>query len=683
MRVENVRSVFVRPIEGRESLSKAEIAKGLSSKDLREKEKALNQLVVNLINDAYYEQNIMTIINHILPYQSKSATLKKLVLVYWEVIKKRKHDGVLLDEFLLVCNNLRNDLNHANEFVVGMTLKLIGRIAVREIIDSLLPPVLENGLKHVEAFVRRNAVECLFELYRKFGEDVVHGIDERMLEILGRESDTNTKRNALMLLFKVNPAAAVSYCQRTVDNEGIEGFGDIIQLVVVRNLFELCKRDAAGKQKYLRLILEFINSPFSPVLFEIGNSIAEFSANATVISAAVHQLLKILQDIPDVSIKLVILQKLFYLRGLSGKYIEGAVPECLKLLETENTEVRIKALKLVQSYINQSNVDEFLLKLRKLSQTTNDPGINERLNDKLRKNVFRALITVVRNRMASKYEFKEEAFKDLFVSLIESEQKNHQNVALVKSFLEITFAARETFKTDFTKLAINSFLNVQNSEILSTLFTLVSQEMETEKQAEDLLDKFTDLSDALKETVKRASAKQEAAPVEVKKVQTVKTVIKEDGSYGTEIVEEVTGPAQATLEFSKYKFLIAMLTGNSVFLINFFRNVTGLIRLLNRESRKGRSLIAKFCQAAFLLYSLKQREANKEEFVFTELNQLVKEMLSESTAVQRIAKPKLSVASVKTTDLGTPADKPSVQFDQPLSFRVLKYANQQQNPCRL
>ena len=173
MKTENVKSLYVRPIEGREFPSKADIIKGISSKDIREKEKSFNHLIINIINDCYYEQSIMLIINHILPFQSKSVMLKKLALIYWEIIQKRKHNGVVLDEFLLVCNNLRNDLNHANEFIVGATLKLIGRIAIREIIDSLLIPIYDNCLKHVEAFVRRNAVECLFELYLKFGEEII------------------------------------------------------------------------------------------------------------------------------------------------------------------------------------------------------------------------------------------------------------------------------------------------------------------------------------------------------------------------------------------------------------------------------------------------------------------------------------------------------------------------------
>lgn len=682
MKIENVKSVFVRLPEGREVPSKADILKNLASKDLKEKERALNFLIVNIINDVYYEQNIMAIINHVLPFQSKSVALKKLVLVYWEVIQKRRHNGVVLDEFLLVCNNLRNDLNHANEFVVGATLKLIGRIAIPEIIDSLLVPIYENGLRHIEPFVRRNAVECLFDLYLKFGEEVVHDLDEKMLEILAKESDTNTKRNALMLLFRVNPSAAVDYVSRALAAEGLESFSDIIQLVVVKNLFELCKKDPASKSKYLRLVLEFLASPFNSVQFEIANSVADFSASPNVIAACVHQLIRILQEIPDVSIKLIILQKLFFFKSLSAKYLDAAVPELLKLLETENTEVRIKTLKLVQNYITQGNIDDFLRRLKLLLQAAGDPSVNEKLNERLKKNLLKALIGLVRHRMNGKFEFKEDTFRDLFLFLIESDPKQPANVALLKTFLEMAFAARATFKTDLIRLSIQNFLGVQNPEVFSTLFTLVAQEVEGERQSEELLAVFGELGAALAEVARKTAGGPKEA-TEVKKVQTVKTVIREDGSYGTEIVEEVSGPAHSGLEYSRYKFLVAMLTTNSVFLINFLRNVTQLVRHLPPHSPDAKKTVAKFCQVVFTLYKMKQKETNKEDFVFIELNQLVRDMLSEAPAAPRLTRPKMSVTSVHTADLRPPTDKAASQFDQLLNFRVLRSPHQHPNARRL
>ena len=682
MKTENIKSVYVRTLEGREVPSKSDITKGITSKDLKEKERSLNYLIINIINDCYYEQNIMLIITHILPYQSKSTMIKKLLLVYWEIIQKRKHNGVVLDEFLLVCNNLRNELNHSNEFVVGATLKLIGRIAIHEIIDSLLQPVYENGLKHIEPFVRRNAVECLFELYVRFGEEVLHGLDDRMREILAKESDTNTKRNAVMLLFKVNPKAAVEYVSQALHVDGIESFSDIIQLVIVKNLFELCRQDSTQKGRCLLLAFEFLRSPFNSVLFEIGNSIAEFSGNAHIVGSAVTQLVRIMQDIPDVSIKLVILQKLFFFKSLSAKYLENAVPECLKLLETENTEVRIKIIKLVTSYLNQANIDEFMLKLKMLFQTTTDPSVNELLNDKLKKHLLKTLMRVLRLKTSGRLDFKEPCFRDIFTFLVEHDHKNNSNTSILKAFLELLFSSKGDFKLDVVKISINSLLSIQNSEVFSTLFTLIVQEIESESQSEELLELFFDLNVSLKELAQKLGGnKQENLP-EVKKVQTVKTVIKEDGSYGSEIIEETTTTGQTNLENSKFKFLAIMLSSNSVFLVNFFRNISHLTPLLKQNSRNTQRLISSMCHSVFILYNLKQKEANKEEFVFTELNQLIKIIVGSKQPVYKIRKPKLSLVSVQSLE-NTPLEKSCTQFDQMLNFRILGLVNKQSDSSGL
>jgi len=130
--------------------------------------------------------------------------LKKLLLIYWEIVQKTKPDGKMLDEFMMVCNNLRNDLTHANEYVVGASLKLISWIAVREILDALIPPIYDKCLTHIESFVRRNAIECLYCLYKKFGTNYLHDLDDKMLHFLESENDVNTRRNAIVLLFEVN-----------------------------------------------------------------------------------------------------------------------------------------------------------------------------------------------------------------------------------------------------------------------------------------------------------------------------------------------------------------------------------------------------------------------------------------------------------------------------------------------
>ena len=68
---------------------------------------------------------------------------------------------------ILVCNFLRNDLIHPNEYIRGAALRLVTRIHEEEILVPLVPSIRLN-LEHRHAYVRRNAVMAIFFLYKNF-----------------------------------------------------------------------------------------------------------------------------------------------------------------------------------------------------------------------------------------------------------------------------------------------------------------------------------------------------------------------------------------------------------------------------------------------------------------------------------------------------------------------------------
>jgi hypothetical protein len=54
-----------------------------------------------------------------------------------------KYDGQrkLLHEMILVCNALRNDLNHPNEFVRGSMLRFLCKLREPELLEPLIPSI--------------------------------------------------------------------------------------------------------------------------------------------------------------------------------------------------------------------------------------------------------------------------------------------------------------------------------------------------------------------------------------------------------------------------------------------------------------------------------------------------------------------------------------------------------------
>jgi len=67
---------------------------------LEDKAAALKKAIILLANGEKLPQLLMSIIRFITP--SKDHTLKKLLLLYWEVFDKKAPDGKLLPELILV-----------------------------------------------------------------------------------------------------------------------------------------------------------------------------------------------------------------------------------------------------------------------------------------------------------------------------------------------------------------------------------------------------------------------------------------------------------------------------------------------------------------------------------------------------------------------------------------------------
>ncbi|CAM9585353.1 unnamed protein product, partial [Discosporangium mesarthrocarpum] len=109
----------------------------------------------------------MSVIKGCLKEESKE--LKKLVMVYWEVVKKYDAGGKLLPEMILVCNALRNDLNHPNEYVRGSTLRFLCKLREPELLEPLIPTV-KLCLEHRHSYVRRNAALACYYIHKNFGQ---------------------------------------------------------------------------------------------------------------------------------------------------------------------------------------------------------------------------------------------------------------------------------------------------------------------------------------------------------------------------------------------------------------------------------------------------------------------------------------------------------------------------------
>lgn len=73
--------------------------------EIKAKTEALKKVIIMILNGEKLPGLLMTIIRFVLPLQDH--TIKKLLLVFWEIVPKTTPDGKLLQEMILVCDAYR------------------------------------------------------------------------------------------------------------------------------------------------------------------------------------------------------------------------------------------------------------------------------------------------------------------------------------------------------------------------------------------------------------------------------------------------------------------------------------------------------------------------------------------------------------------------------------------------
>ena len=99
--------------------------------DTRTKIEALKKVIQMILNGEKMSSLLMAVIRFVMPMQDH--TVKKLLLVFWEVVPKYHPDGKLMQEMILVCDAYRK---------VGLLSKLsVGWLAPLTVTQHCLSPL--------------------------------------------------------------------------------------------------------------------------------------------------------------------------------------------------------------------------------------------------------------------------------------------------------------------------------------------------------------------------------------------------------------------------------------------------------------------------------------------------------------------------------------------------------------
>lgn len=294
---------------------------------------------------------------------------------------------LLLDEnqevLTLVTNSLKNDLNHNNQYVVGLALCTLGNIASVEMSRDLFPEI-ETLISTANPYIRRKAALCAMRICKK-----VPDLQENFVD---RAANLLSDRNHGVLLCGLT--LVTSLCEAEAEEEEeetiVEKFRPLVPQLV-RTLKQLAssgyapEHDVTGitdpflQVKILRLLRvlgrgdaqtsEQINDILAQVatntdssknvgnsiLYEAVLTILDIEADSGLRVLGVNILGKFLAN-RDNNIRYVALNTLIKVVAIEPNAVQRHRNTILECLRDPDISIRRRALDLSFTLINESNV---------------------------------------------------------------------------------------------------------------------------------------------------------------------------------------------------------------------------------------------------------------------------------------------------------------------------------------
>ncbi|ESO00164.1 hypothetical protein HELRODRAFT_101151 [Helobdella robusta] len=350
-----------------------QLKQDLEHGDIRTKTEALKKLIQMILNGDKMQSLLMTVIRFVMPLQDHM--IKKLLLVFWEIVPKYSGDGKMLQEMILVCDAYRKDLQHPNEFIRGSTLRFLCKLKEPELLEPLMAPI-KACLEHRHSYVRRNAVLAIYTIYRNF-DFLMPDAPELIATYLEGEADASCKRNAFMMLIHADQEKALSYLSSCIDQ--VHTFGDILQLVIVELIYKVCHANPSERTRFIRCIYNLLNSSSAAVRYEAAGTLVTLSSAPTAIKAAATCYIELIVKESDNNVKLIVLDRLISLKDspTHEKVLQELAMDILRVLGAPDLEVRKKTLSLALDLVSSRNVEEMVLVLKKEVMKTNSSSEHE------------------------------------------------------------------------------------------------------------------------------------------------------------------------------------------------------------------------------------------------------------------------------------------------------------------
>ncbi|KAJ5713676.1 Clathrin/coatomer adaptor adaptin-like N-terminal [Penicillium malachiteum] len=296
---------------------------------------------------------------------------------------------LLLDEnqevLTLVTNSLKNDLNHSNQYIVGLALCALGNIASVEMSRDLFPEV-EALMSTANPYIRRKAAICAMRICRKVPDLHEHFL-EKAKTLLG-------DRNHGVLLCGLTFATDLCEAEEDEEEEGPEGVIELfrplagglvralkglttsgyapehdvsgitdpfLQVKILRFLRVLGRGDAATSESINDILAQVATNTDSSknvgnaILYEAVLTILDIEADSGLRVLGVNILGKFLSN-KDNNIRYVALNTLNKVVAIEPNAVQRHRNTILECLRDPDISIRRRALDLSFLLINEDNV---------------------------------------------------------------------------------------------------------------------------------------------------------------------------------------------------------------------------------------------------------------------------------------------------------------------------------------
>eukprot|EP00923_Selenidium_pygospionis_P002060 GHVN01003175.1.p1 GENE.GHVN01003175.1~~GHVN01003175.1.p1 ORF type:complete len:1009 (-),score=218.84 GHVN01003175.1:523-3549(-) len=523
--------------------SAADIQKQLQTPNDEVKAKALQRVILCLIDggDVGLGKMLMTVIRYVVP--STNHQVKKLLQIYFEIVDKCNPDGSLKEEMILVCNALRNDLMHPNEYVRGSTLKLLCKMRYAKILEPLVEAIMKN-LSHRHSYVRRSAVMCVYSIVKSFGVEMLPHAAEEVMQLLLVEGDLSTKRNALLMLLHCDHEKAIEYALSVQDV--VTGLGDIFQLVILELLRKVCRQAPAQKGNLLRIVINLVDSCSPAVAYEGAATLVSLSTSPVAVKAAINAYVTLLVSQADNNVRLIVLDRLIEVMGLHKSLMEGFAMDIMRGLSCPSIEVRKKTLSIGMRLVGTRTINDIVGILKKeVVRTMQEEQAGGGGGSEYRKLLIRAV-----HAACSQFPSVAHSVMLLLMDFLgETDSSVTSEVAMLIRELSTFVGLRPLI----IQRVVESVSELQQQRVIRVCVWLVGEFCEDIQLAEAFINSlFTELKplpiqanevdNGSSVEDQQNNIKSSSMPTDQRidhpKVVGTRTVVLEDGTYGTEDVYE-------------------------------------------------------------------------------------------------------------------------------------------------